>query len=200
MGDQYHFDPDTYLATVRAEVPAYHELQDAIAAATGRWNRVGLETIARAALAHDAGKGEVSAEALHRVDPLADLEWAEVTTHPERGASLLRAYGWDDPVAIEVAVSHHERADGSGYPHGLRGHELAPEVRVNSVAPGWVDTDLSEPAYRDGGREEIAAGIPIGRIASAEDVAAPILFLASAAARHLTGEILNVNGGAVLCG
>lgn len=78
--------------------------------------------------------------------------------------------------------------------------ELAPDVRVNSVAPGWVDTDLSEPAYRDGGREKIAAGIPIGRIASAEDVAAPVLFLASAAARHLTGEILNVNGGAVLCG
>ena len=78
--------------------------------------------------------------------------------------------------------------------------ELAPEVRVNSVAPGWVDTDMSESAYRDGGREEIASGIPVGRIASAEDVAAPVLFLASAAARHLTGEILNVNGGAVLCG
>ena len=78
--------------------------------------------------------------------------------------------------------------------------ELAPGVRVNAVAPGWVDTDMSASAYRDGGREKISADIPIGRIASPEDVAAPVLFLASDAARHLTGEILNVNGGAVLCG
>lgn len=78
--------------------------------------------------------------------------------------------------------------------------ELAPDVRVNAVAPGWVDTDMSASAYRDGGREKISAGIPVGRIASPEDVAAPVLFLASDAARHLTGEILNVNGGAVLCG
>ncbi|HEY0779632.1 MAG TPA: SDR family oxidoreductase [Gemmatirosa sp.] len=79
--------------------------------------------------------------------------------------------------------------------------ELAPrDVTVNCVAPGWVDTEMTEPALRDGGRERIAATIPIGRIASAEDVAGPILFLASPLARHVTGEVLNVNGGSVLCG
>lgn len=73
-------------------------------------------------------------------------------------------------------------------------------VTVNSVAPGWVDTEMTDAAMRAGGRERIAAGIPLGRVASAEDVAGPILFLCSPLARHVTGEILNVNGGSVLCG
>ena len=78
--------------------------------------------------------------------------------------------------------------------------ELAPGIRVNAVAPGWVDTDMSAPAYAGEGREAIVASIPLQRIASAEDLAGPVLFLASSLARHVTGEILNVNGGSVLCG
>ncbi len=78
--------------------------------------------------------------------------------------------------------------------------ELAPKVRVNAVAPGWVDTDMSAAAYADGGRERIASEIPLGRIATAEDIAGPVVFLASPLARHITGEILNVNGGSVLAG
>jgi 3-oxoacyl-[acyl-carrier protein] reductase len=78
--------------------------------------------------------------------------------------------------------------------------ELAPEVRVNSVAPGWVDTDMSEPVYAAGGKAAIEDTIPLGRTASPEDIAGSVVFLASPLARHITGEILNVNGGAVLCG
>ncbi|HTS89493.1 MAG TPA: SDR family NAD(P)-dependent oxidoreductase [Gemmatimonadales bacterium] len=78
--------------------------------------------------------------------------------------------------------------------------ECAPGITVNCVAPGWVDTEMSWPAFGDGGRERIARTIPLGRIASAEDVAGPILFLCSELAAHVTGEILNVNGGSVLCG
>jgi len=78
--------------------------------------------------------------------------------------------------------------------------ECAPGITVNCVAPGWVDTEMSEPAFGGGGRERIAQSIPLRRIASAEDIAGPILFLCSDLARHVTGEILNVNGGSVLCG
>ena len=82
--------------------------------------------------------------------------------------------------------------------------ELAPHgIYVNCVAPGWVDTEMSKLPYeREGGKgkREIERGIPLGRVASAEDVAGHILFLCSALARHITGEIINVNGGAVLCG
>jgi 3-oxoacyl-[acyl-carrier protein] reductase len=78
--------------------------------------------------------------------------------------------------------------------------ECAPEITVNCVAPGWVDTEMSAPALTDDGRDRITHGIPLQRIASAEDVAGPILFLCSALARHITGEVVNVNGGSVLCG
>jgi 3-oxoacyl-[acyl-carrier protein] reductase len=77
------------------------------------------------------------------------------------------------------------------------------DITVNAVAPGWVDTEMSaEPYGRDGGagRRAIEQAIPLGRIASAEDVAGPIVFLCSPLARHITGEVLNVNGGSVLCG
>lgn len=78
--------------------------------------------------------------------------------------------------------------------------ELAPRITVNCVAPGWVDTDMAKPAYGSGGLERIASGIPLGRVATAADVAGPIVFLCSELARHVTGEVLNVNGGSVLCG
>lgn len=78
--------------------------------------------------------------------------------------------------------------------------ELAPRIRVNAVAPGWVDTDMCAAPFADGGEERIAAGIPLGRVASADEIAGPVVFLASALARFVTGEILNVNGGSVLAG
>ena len=82
--------------------------------------------------------------------------------------------------------------------------ELAPrQIGVNCVAPGWVDTEMSRQPYdreTGAGKREIEQTIPLGRVASAEDVAGPIVFLCSDLARHITGEVLNVNGGSVLCG
>lgn len=78
--------------------------------------------------------------------------------------------------------------------------ELAPRgITVNAVAPGWVDTEMIAPALAAGTREEIVRSIPLGRIATADDIAGPIVFLCSGLARHITGEVLNVNGGSVLC-
>ena len=78
--------------------------------------------------------------------------------------------------------------------------EYASTMVVNCVAPGWVDTEMSAQVFTPENRERIRESIPIGRIASAEDIAGPILFLCSDLARHVTGEVLNVNGGSVLCG
>lgn len=84
---------------------------------------------------------------------------------------------------------------------------LAPElgshgIRVNAVAPGWVDTDMSASALRTDSaqRARIAAAFPLGRIPEAEDLAGPVAFLMSPWAAAITGEVLNVNGGTVLCG
>jgi len=80
--------------------------------------------------------------------------------------------------------------------------ELAPHgIYVNCVAPGWVDTDMSTSALSDPQRSaQIYATIPIGRAGKPEEIAAPILFLCTPHAGFITGEIFNVNGGAVLVG
>jgi len=80
--------------------------------------------------------------------------------------------------------------------------ELGPRgVRVNCVAPGWVDTDMSAETLADAAaRAEIVATIPLRRIPPARDIAGTILFLVSDLARHVHGEIVNVNGGSVLAG
>ncbi len=80
--------------------------------------------------------------------------------------------------------------------------ELGPfNIRVNCVAPGWVDTDMSAEALKDKKyKDEVIIGTPLRRIPTAEDIAGPIVFLASPLARHISGEILNVNGGSVLVG
>jgi 3-oxoacyl-[acyl-carrier protein] reductase len=79
--------------------------------------------------------------------------------------------------------------------------ELGPRgITVNAVAPGWVDTDMSASVLQGPYRDRIIAEIPVRRIGAPEDVAGPVVFLVSDLARHVTGEILNVNGGSVLCG
>jgi len=81
--------------------------------------------------------------------------------------------------------------------------ELGPSgIRVNAVAPGWVDTDLSAPAMRENPveRKRVSQLFVGGHIPVAEDLAGPIAFLLSPWATAIHGEILNANGGTVLCG
>lgn len=80
--------------------------------------------------------------------------------------------------------------------------ELARDgIYVNCVAPGWVATDMAAPALaQPATRDRIFASIPLGRVATPEEIAAPILFLCTPHAGFVTGEVLNVNGGAVLVG
>lgn len=74
------------------------------------------------------------------------------------------------------------------------------QININCVAPGWIDTEMATLPYAGEGRKTIEANIPLGRVASADDIAGPIVFLCSDLARHITGEIMNINGGSVLCG
>ena len=80
--------------------------------------------------------------------------------------------------------------------------ELARDgIRVNCVAPGWVNTEMAAPAMDDPARRDRALRlIPMGRVGTPEEIAAPILFLCTQHAGLITGEIFNVNGGAVLVG
>jgi 3-oxoacyl-[acyl-carrier protein] reductase len=80
--------------------------------------------------------------------------------------------------------------------------ELARDgIRVNCVAPGWVSTDMSQPALNDPKtRAAIFSTIPLRRVGTPEEIALPILFLCTPHAGFITGEVFNVNGGAVLVG
>ena len=80
--------------------------------------------------------------------------------------------------------------------------ELAPfGIRVNCVAPGWVKTDMTAGTLSDPKcRKQIFATIPLGRVATPDEIAAPILFLCTSHSAFITGEVFNVNGGAVLVG
>ncbi len=73
-------------------------------------------------------------------------------------------------------------------------------ITVNSVAPGWVDTEMCVEPFANGGKARIEAAIPNGRVASPHDVAWAAVALCMPGARHIVGEIVNVNGGSVLCG
>ena len=80
--------------------------------------------------------------------------------------------------------------------------ELAPDrIHVNCVAPGWVATDMSAAALSDPPtRDKVFRAIPMGRVGTPEEIAGPILFLCTPYAGFITGEVFNVNGGAVLVG
>ena len=114
-------------------------------------------------------------------------------------------------VIVSSTAGQRGEANVSNYAASKGGQiaftkSLAPElgsfgINVNSVAPGWVETQMTADVFANAAqRESIGKGIPLGRAATPEEIAGPIVFLCSEWANHITGEVLNVNGGSVLCG
>lgn len=114
-------------------------------------------------------------------------------------------------VIVSSTAGQRGEANVSNYAAAKGGQisftkSLAPElasfgINVNCVAPGWVETEMTEDALSDKATlESINKTIPIGRVAKPEEIAGPIVFLCTPWADHITGEVLNVNGGSVLCG
>lgn len=103
----------------------------------------------------------------------------------------------------EPLHTHYAASKGGiiSFCKGLASELARHNILVNCVAPGWVDTEMSAPVLRSkAGSKMMAAEIPLGRPATPQEIAGPILFLASDLATFMTGEVVNVNGGAVLCG
>jgi 3-oxoacyl-[acyl-carrier protein] reductase len=123
----------------------------------------------------------------------------------------MKAKGFGRIVIVSSTAGQRGEANVSNYAASKGGQiaftkslgaELAPfGINVNAVAPGWVDTDMCADAFaRPGFRTALEQSIPVGRVATPADIAWPIVFLCTEWARHINGEILNVNGGSVLCG
>lgn len=103
----------------------------------------------------------------------------------------------------EAHVSNYAASKGGqiSFTKSLAAELAASGINVNAVAPGWVETEMNTGVFADAAyKKRIEETIPLGRIATADDIARPIIFLCTDWARHITGEVLNVNGGSVLCG
>ena len=102
--------------------------------------------LARSGLLHDIGKLAIPGAILHKHDPLDDSEWKLMRTHPEVGLRILQWAGHFERALLAV-LHHHERMDGSGYPHGLVGDAIPIEARVVAVADMY-DVLTSDRPYR----------------------------------------------------
>jgi PAS domain S-box-containing protein len=107
-----------------------------------------LQGIYIAGLLHDIGKISIPAEILTHPGKLSDAEWTLIRTHPRRGYEILEQVEFPWPVG-DIALHHHERLDGTGYPDGLKGDQLSLEVRILGVCD-VVDAMSSHRPYRPG--------------------------------------------------
>ena len=153
------------------------------------------------------------------VEELSEELWDRVVDTNLRGTwaicraatPVLQRQGRGRIVIVSSTAGQRGEANFSNYAASKGGQiafckslavELAKyNVTVNAVAPGWVETEMTAKAFTDERfRRSVEDSIPLGRIATPDDVALPVLFLCSEWARHITGEVLNINGGSVLCG
>ncbi len=153
------------------------------------------------------------------IDRITEVEWDETADVNLKGvvalcrfaAVQMRARKRGAIVLISSTAGQRGEPEHSHYA-ATKGaiisltKSLAPElaafgIRVNCIAPGWVETDMVRDTLADARqRSEIERVIPLGRVGRPEEIAAAALFLASDLASFITGEIFNVNGGAVLVG
>lgn len=102
-----------------------------------------------AGLLHDLGKAVIPSELLNKPDTLTDGEFAIMQSHPDAGHRLLQSTLADEPLVLEVCLHHHERIDGSGYPHQLADKQIGLFARMGAVCDVY-DALTSNRAYKTG--------------------------------------------------
>ncbi len=191
---------------VKANVADLDEAAGLVAAAVETFLRLDI-LVANAGIWEGAPVNEMTEDIWDRV---LDANLKGTWTVARAATSEFKKQNSGNIVVVSSTAGQRGEAGYSNYAASKGGqisftkalsNELAPLIRVNAVAPGWVDTNLNDPVFHD---EEfvhrVIDGIPLKRVATADDVALSIIFLASDWSRHITGEVININGGAVLCG
>ena len=191
---------------VQADVGTFADAQRLTEATVEKFGRVDI-LVANAGIWEGSPINEMSEEIWDRVlDANLKGTWTVCRTATE----VFKRQNSGNIVIVSSTAGQRGEALYSNYAASKGGqisftkalsNELAPTIRVNCVAPGWVDTGLNDPVFWDSDfKLRVIDGIPLKRVATADDVALSIIFLASDWSRHITGEVININGGAVLCG
>lgn len=192
---------------VRSDVCDVSGAEHLIDAAKEKFGRLDI-LVCNAGIWEGAAVEEITEELW---DHVIDVNLKGTWTVCRAAVPMLKRQGWGRIVIISSTAGQRGEANVSNYAASKGGQiaftkslavELARHgVTVNAVAPGWVETEMTAGAFTDESfRASVESSIPVGRIATPDDVALPVLFLCSGWARHITGEVLNVNGGSVLCG
>ena len=192
---------------VRADVSNTADAQRLIDEAVRRFGKVDF-LVCNAGIWEGASIDQMTEDAWDRT---IDLNLKGTWSVCHAAAPHMKRSGFGRIVIVSSTAGQRGEANVSNYAASKGGQiaftkslgaELGPfGINVNSVAPGWVDTDMCADVFADPGfRKSIEDAIPVGRVATPEDIAWPIVFLCTEWARHINGEILNVNGGSVLCG
>lgn len=122
---------DYYLYAHSVNVVAY---SIALCMRAGYVDPATLREVANGALLHDVGETLLNRKTLKKTGALTTAEWEEVKKHPEKGCEVLKKTGGLGEIALDIVLHHHEKLNGTGYPHGLKGDELSIFVRIVSIA------------------------------------------------------------------
>ena len=196
----------TAAIAIRANVARAHGAEILVDAALERFGRLDV-LIANAGVWQGAPVEQMS-ESLW--DDVLDVNLKGTWTVCRAAVRAMRKQGRASIVVVSSTAGQRGEAGYCNYAAAKGGQisltkslaaELSPAIRVNCVAPGWVDTELNDPVFADEDyKHSVTQAIPLRRLATADDVARAIVFLSSDWSEHITGEVMNVNGGAVLCG
>ncbi len=192
---------------VRSDISDVAEAEALIKTVVGKFGRLDI-LVCNAGVWEGAAVEEITEELWDRV---IDINLRGTWGICRASVPLLKRQGWGRIVIVSSTAGQRGEANFSSYAASKGGQisfakslavELGPYgITVNAVAPGWVETEMTANAFTDEEmRRSIEQAIPVGRIAIPDDIALPVLFLCSEWARHITGEVLNINGGSVLCG
>jgi len=192
---------------VQADVSLKGDAQRLIDATTRKFDRIDF-LVCNAGIWEGAPIDQMTEEIWNRT---IDLNLKGTWSACRSVVPHMKAQGFGRIVIVSSTAGQRGEANVSNYAASKGGQisftkslaaELGPfGINVNSVAPGWVDTDMCAEAFAEPGfRKALEDSTPVRRVATPEDIAWPIVFLCTEWARHINGEILNVNGGSVLCG
>jgi HD-GYP domain-containing protein (c-di-GMP phosphodiesterase class II) len=137
---------DYYLYTHSVNVVAYSV---ALASRAGYRDKALLREIANGALLHDVGMSSISSGLLTKKGPLTAAEWNQLQTHPQKSFDLLQKAGCLGEIALDIALHHHEKRSGDGYPDRLAGDNISAFVRVVTIAD--VFDALTTDRFHKGG-------------------------------------------------